>query len=350
VGCSLLKLKLGEIDVNITLSGPGASTIETVLKSLINSKTNTVPEITIEADVPSALGEPESEDSRTIEIPNKLARTAPLTPLTGLSLLKSMDFTNFTIVMVAKKVLGINGATQTNLEDHFTVIKEATFEWENRSLEDENIWAIYIAQIAPPKLGKRVFAVGLNKQNQQVILGWSDKDDQALYHNLKSRGLNLKSIKFGMLSFFFSGDKRFRKTFPNAALARDWNEFIDLHEQQEEQEEIKALMLNPSKKEVEAGLKDFEGPKELLTYFDFDSELWRALRTLSNINKIDNELRSYTNKLQESGVAAKSPESAKFVVLWALLRIQYQWFKIPVNAKYLGSLKYMAPTLQAIKS
>lgn len=323
-------IKLGDIEFHIHLiNGPEETLVSTPLRDLLRGAS-----VSIFAPALSGIALAPPETGPPIPEPIQEATPEPLpATLSPLQILKTINFSNHTITMISSRLFGIR-VPGGQIEKQFEPIREAASRWSDRPLKSERIWAVFLAPIQPPKLGRRFVAVGLNDDNQQVILEIA-KTEAELYKRCSERGLAFKAVEFAMLSFEMS-TKIFREYFPKAEIGRDWQEFAELSERPADKEKIRVLMVNPDKRDVAKKLKALKGPDELLTYFNFDRQLWRVLRTASNISKIDAELRSHTKSL-------KDVDAIDFASLWTLLRVQYQWLRIPVTAKQFDSFRHIKP-------
>lgn len=240
-----------------------------------------------------------------------------------------------TVVMIAHKVLGVT-AKAKNITEVFARMDQAAVKWFERKIT-EKLWAIYVAPVSIPSLGARLAVAGLNEENQLVILDLFDGTLDSLTKKLIARGLKAKDIKLGILSFHLDV-KAFKKAFPNSKVSLDWKEFIDISGAMN-RETLTAAMLNKNKKAVEKIISAKKGPPELLTYFDFPEPLWRALRSAAPLKRIAVDLKA---KLRAPSI--ETEEERRHVMIWSLIRLQYHWFKIPVDAEQLKNLRHIKGT------
>lgn len=250
-----------------------------------------------------------------------------------LNLLDAIGISNQTAMIVANKMFGTT-LTLRSFEKEVPKLEKWALEWMEKPAEGK-IWALYIAEVNLSTHGKYLSAVGLNEKNQFIILALEETFSKLLAR-LQSRGVRPKEIKLGVLSFHVNIRKEFEKAFPNADIALDWQEFIDMTIGSENKERAKEGMLSKNPKEVVKIVKQLNGPKELLTYQKFDSELHRALHTTAPVVRIEKDLRS---KLRNPEI--KDSEDREQAKIWGLMRLQYHWFKIPADAKQLKNLRYI---------
>ena len=320
-----MTIKIGSVEFQVTLMNPEKPIEQITLEDLRGA--------TVSIFAPALRAPPPPTTQPPLIQPKALSD--------DLALLQGIDFSNFTISMIAKRLFKVDIANK-KFDQGFPSLKPRVLAWPERSLEKENIWAVFLAEISVATWEKHVFAVGINRENQQVILGFAPSEAE-LYKSLKKRKLNLKNVEFGMLSIKLDVDL-FREVFPKAKLARDWEEFIE-KQPESEHRALRAAMTSPVQKDVEKIIRKYDGPKELLTYFQFSPQAWRALRTANNITfKIAEEIRSH---LQGKLL---TPEQVNYLVVWTLLRIQYQWYRIPIDAKQFTKLVHTKPLVVVPKS
>jgi hypothetical protein len=257
---------------------------------------------------------------------------APAPAPTGdLAAVMKLGLTPKTVLQIANKVLNFT-IKGPELQNSFGDVKKASLQFLSRKIKDP-IWALFVASISIPVLGEVVTAVGLNNENQLILLG-IEKNSKDLYEDIISRGVKPKDIKVGVLSFSLPETKTFEKTFPNAQIQFDWFEYRDQTPGASAKALIGDAMYKEKETEVKKMLVKLKPPSELFTYFNFDKKLWRALRTTSSLKRIEKDLGAKLKTYDED------TEEAKLAMVWGLMRLQYQWYKVPADSEVLNNLKF----------
>lgn len=253
------------------------------------------------------------------------------------------EFSRQTLVRIVKNVLNID-IPGDKLSKRFGEVSKAALSWLTRDLSKENIWALFITKAEYAGRGKRSVALGLDNKNHFVFLGISPEPAKALFQTLITRGLTANNIKFGLISFSAATPKEFSQCFPKAKVGRDWQEFIDEHE--ESREELEQAMVSTDIDEVRVTLGDHNGPKELLNYLTFQKDLWRVLRSLGTSRKLEQDYHRKTFKLDEDA----TEEFLEFLFTWTMLRLQYQWYKTPADSKVFSNLRHIKAKEDELRS
>ncbi len=255
-----------------------------------------------------------------------------------LDLLRTRSISQHTVVMVARKMLNID-TTSKKLVSSYPQIAEAAERWAKRSLK-ESYKILYVSRIAVPTLGDALCAVGLNEDNQFIILSVeTGATVRAALKGLISRGLRANNVKLGVLGVDKEIEKEFVSLFPSATIQRCWAS-VTSSAPVELREQIRGLSMISSEK----ALRNIKSPKlakylepyveELTAYLDFDKKLWRVLRTLNPNIRLHAALKTRVKLVANE-------HEAQVLVTWECLRIQYHWKKIPVDAEQLSNLRYI---------
>ncbi len=256
-----------------------------------------------------------------------------------IELLESRDISLHTIVMVARKMLNID-TTGKKLFSSYTQISEAAESWLTRTIR-ETYAIIYIHQIEVPKLGSHLAIVGLSAEKQLTILSLHKGEDvKGALKALVARGLRAGNVRLGILGLNKKIEDGFRSVFPKATIGRCWHS-ISLTAPESLRNKIKDISILTSLKEIKKQMVESKVSKylelhlpELTAYLEFDQSLWRVLRTMSPLYRLNNSLRSRIRSVANE-------REAIVLVTWECLRIQYHWRKIPVDAEQLSNLRYI---------
>jgi hypothetical protein len=269
-----------------------------------------------------------SQISLPIEnVQNELPKNADM------DLLEKLGLSMKSIVQIANRVLGFS-TSGPKIETQLPEIKKAALGFTSRQIK-EPIWALMIAPIKLPVIGPTVGAVGINEENQLVILGF-DEDAPNLYKSLASRGVRPGKVRLGILSFDLEDKKGFKKAFPEAEIQVDWQEFLERAPANQKEIIIKARDTENRSMAMKL-MSKVTAPAEMFTYLSYDPSLWRAIRNTLPLKRIQADLRQ---KLKPDLI--ETADKAKYSLAWALMRLQYHWYKIPVNSDALKGLKYIA--------
>ncbi len=242
-----------------------------------------------------------------------------------------LGITEMTMVMISNKVLGFP-TTGDDLPKQFPDITARIMDYLERDFK-EDVWAILVSPIRLPGAGQVVAAVGINSENQLTILGYAETAPK-LYLDIIKRGINPKKVKIGILSSDLDDKKAFSKSFPAAEIGEDWHQFRDRTSGMANKELISEAMKVNKKSEAQKLLKKLNPSDELFTHFDFDGKLWRALRSTSPVQRIESDLK------QRVKLDALEESQVEMALAWGLVRLQYQWQRIPVDSPQLQGLKY----------
>lgn len=319
-------LKFGDVEVEIQFDNPPSkSTLENLVRELGDSKCS----FRIKGAEDKPIGKLKKNGKIKIVTQSK----PQVNPLEDVALLKGAGFTNSTIAMIANKVLSVPAKGDT-IVDNWVKIRPAIDQWFERKLEDEGIWGLIIAPISVPRMGALNAVVGINKKNQNIVLALEPNKLPAIFDALIERGLKEKAIQFVMFSLQLGSTSDVKSYFPKAKIGRDWQEVIDMIEDEEEKAELQTAMLTPDVNEAKAILRAYNQPSELLTYYQFDKKLWRGLRSATTIYRIERELKTRTK-------TADNDSKLELISKFTLLRLQYHWRKYPLDSDLLKNMKYI---------
>lgn len=326
-----MKIYFGSLEIELDIEKPVADVLELTIKDMIQAK------VQVRYRKPDKLISPTMRS----EMIQKLIKKVPDRDYAkDVSILLDSGLSSKTIVMTANKVLG-HKTTGTKLKEEFADIEQASMVWLDRKL-DKTYWGMYVGTIDLPLLRHRSVAVGLTDKNQMEILSVFKGTPKEMFEDLRQRGLLVLGVKLGILSFHANATQDFKEFFPEARVALDWQEYIDITVGDAQKFMAKQAMLNRDGTEVYKYLKEVKAPLELLTHFDFDKGMHRALKTTAPIRRIEKDLSS---KLRSKKL--KSEHERSLVLAWSLIRLQYHWFKIPADAQQLNNLRYIQAQYQS---
>lgn len=261
-----------------------------------------------------------------------------------LSLIKSADIPQMTFVIIANRVLGLKTNKRT-MASSYPALEQAASKWLTRPIQ-EPFMGLFLAKSKAPLLGPVYIAVGLNRQSQLVTLGVEEaRSAEPFLRALIARGLKPKDIEVGVLGLDQELERAFQKAFPKAVVARDWDSVIEAAPEAVRPELREVTFLSSEKSArsaLQKALKKHSSAKPivepqldaLLAYYQFPEGLQRVLRNLNPIYRLEREYVARTKH-------AKNERDAWLLVTWCTMRLQYHWFKIPVDAPQLSNLRYV---------
>jgi len=272
-----------------------------------------------------------------------------------------------TLAMISKRLLGIEVSTDT-ISSSLDLVEDRALEWLERPIE-KKYWALYvdgtnfkIQRRGATKSEPSLVVLGIDENNHRSILaiepGFKDNADtwKAVFNSLIGRGLDIASVKIGIMDGLPGLENIFKMTFPNAATQRCW-----VHSLRNAMGRVPAALRVPFKllahkimyaasktdaMNALANLKEAMGPDakravltiekdidSLTRYFDFKKEFWTALKTTNPIERINRELKRRTKSMGTLG-----EKTLEVVVAFVALRIESAWQRNPVDAPHHNKL------------
>jgi putative transposase len=274
-----------------------------------------------------------------------------------------------TLAMVSKRVLGVQVSTDT-VSESLGVIEEKALQFLTRPLE-RRYWALFIdgTNFRIQRRGTTakepsLVVLGIDESNRMSILavepGTKDNVDawSAVFSELRGRGLDMQAVKVGIMDGLPGLETLFRQTFSGAVTARCWvhalrnalgkaparlrDVFKPLAERVMYAEsaeaarlafgELKAAMGADAQRAVHCLEKDLDS---LLTHYQFEKSLWRALKTTNPIERVNREFKRRTKSMDTLG-----ERTLQVLVAFTALRLEFGWQRTPVNSSQLEGLKW----------
>jgi hypothetical protein len=255
-------------------------------------------------------------------------------PVRDIKMLVAAGFSKKTLAMVVNNVLGIP------ITGNSLVAKFGEAEAEAMALLDRpigsDVWAVFIARIKVFEEGEQLAALGLTGKNQLIVLALGDIPPEQFFADMIERGLSPNQVKIGVLSFRASVGAQFQKAFPKAQIALDWSEFIEEASSTDKAGILRSAQAHHDKQAILKAIQMTKAPKELATFLNYDKRLWRALKTTAPIRRLERDLKT---KMRSRTIQTKAQRD--LVKMMSLVRLQYHWFKIPVDAAQLSNLRYV---------
>lgn len=275
-----------------------------------------------------------------------------------------------TMAMISKRLLGVEVSPDT-VTASLDLVEDRALGWLQRPI-DKKYWALYIdgtnfkiqrrgATAAEPSL----VVLGIDENNHRSVLaiepGFKDNVSawEAVFNSLIERGLDMASVKLGIMDGLPGLENTFKKVFNNATTQRCWVHclrnamsrvpkalqipFKELtgkimyaaskKDAINALANLKAAMGSDGRRAVYTIEKDIDS---LTAYFDFDKALWTALKTTNPIERINRELKRRTKSMGTLG-----EKTLEIVVAFVALRIESSWQKNSVGAPHFNKLVNM---------
>lgn len=263
---------------------------------------------------------------------------------------------------ISKRLLGLEVSKDT-VSNSLDSIKVEASRWLQRPLEGD-YWALYIdgTNFKVQRRGSTarepsLVVLGLGRDNHRSVLaiepGTKDNVDawRAVFHELKRRGLNPKSVRIGIMDGLPGLERLFKEEFPNAVTARCW-----VHAMRNSVEKtparlreafktmahkvmyatnenaareaflaLKGAFASDATRAINCLERDLES---LLVHYRFDERCWVALKTTNAIERINKEFKRRTKSMETLGES-----TLEAVVAFVALRLEMGWRNRPVTSK-----------------
>lgn len=325
-----MKVRLGSFTITIDVDASNPNILELPLKEVLTSLG-----VTIKSGDIDISAEPK-ERLTTVAVKRNNLQTksdiTPASPADAVEALKRADISDKTIVSIAKRIFHQHGVTQANFPQLFNNLETAAQKFLTRPIT-EDIWAIYAAPVELKGERPKICVMGLNKENQLIVIALEEGTPSKVFERVIKRGLNPKQISLGILSFELNATDVFKETFTKALVQLDWNEYIDLSTGAETKLRLKNAMNSAKQKDVEKLIDQIEAPQELLTYLDYPKNIQRAIKTTNPIRRLNQDVNQRLRRVNHA--------QHDTVLIWSILRLQFQWLRIPVDSEQLSTLSYI---------
>ena len=258
------------------------------------------------------------------------------------------------LAMISKRLLDIKVSSDT-VSASLGLVEDRALGWLQRPI-DKRYWALYIdgtnfkiQRRGSTESEPSLVVLGIDQNNYKSILaiepGFKDNVDswRSVFNSLVERGLDISSVKLGIMDGLPGLEKLFQEIFSNSVTQRCWVHSLrnainkaPKRLQQPFKEMVHKIMYAASKQDAENALKnlkivmnddakravntidkDFES---LTQYFNFDKALWSALKTTNPIERINKELKRRTKSMGTLG-----ERTLEILVAFTALRIENSW-------------------------
>lgn len=273
-----------------------------------------------------------------------------------------------TMAMMSKRVLGISVGKDT-VSQSLGMIEEKALQFLTRPLTSR-YWALFvdgtnfnIRRRGSVEKEPSLVVLGLDERDCYSILavdpGTKDNVEawQAVFSGLSRRGLDMRSVRVGIMDGLPGLENLFLQTFPNSVTARCWvhalknvlaktperlrvpfKEITDriMYATSEDAArrsflELKTAMGTDAERAVHCLEKDLDS---LLVHYRFDKKFWRALKTTNSIERVNREFKRRTKSMDSLG-----ERTLEVLVAFTAIRLEFGWQTTPVDSGRLRHLK-----------
>jgi transposase-like protein len=274
-----------------------------------------------------------------------------------------------TLAMVSKRVLGVEVGKDT-VSNSLDAVRGKALEFLTRSLQGKRYVALFIdgtnfriQRRGSTEKEPSLVVLGLDDRHCYSVLaiesGTKDNAEcwRAVFASLRERGLDMGSVRLGVMDGLPGLETAFREYFPKAQTARCWvhalrNALAKAPERL--REAFKALAHKAMYAESEdaariafQGLQSAFGKdaqravrclekdlESLLTHYRFEKKLWRALKTTNPIERVNKELKRRTKSMETLG-----ERTLEVLTAFTAIRLEFGWQTTPVDSARLDGLK-----------
>jgi putative transposase len=269
--------------------------------------------------------------------------------------------------LVSKRVLGINvSATEVSNALH-TIVPEAK-KFLNRSLGDRKFVYLYIdgtnfaVRRSTVELEPTLVVIGVDEHGCKTVVSavQGDKDAksawQMVFADLKSRGLESKTVQLGIMDGLPGLATAFVEAFPRAKAARCWVHKarnvlprVPKRYQAAFKSDWDAIQYAENKAAATAAYQALRERWQatcgdavdclerdldaLLVHYEFPPEHWAALRTTNPIERVNKEFKRRSKSME-----TVSPNGLAALLAFVALRLEYGWATTPITSNKLKNL------------
>ena len=286
-----------------------------------------------------------------------------------IALLNLAGISTRTLALVSRRVLGVQISAQEVCNALQTIVPAAKAFLE-RPLGDRRWVYLYVDgtffSVRRTTVAKEptLVVLGIDDEGHKSVLTMfqGDKDSRStwkvVFEEIKARGLDASSVRFGVMDGLTGLPAEFREAFPNAQVGRCWvhksrNVLARVPRRYQAAftaswDTVQYAASGASAREAFVALKAQWTPtcgdavasmerdlEELLAHYELPRLYWDALRTTNPIERVNKEFKRRTKTMDQAGV-----ETLRVMLAFTALRLEYGWLKTPLTAPNLINLKY----------
>ncbi len=240
-----------------------------------------------------------------------------------------------TLQMMSKRVLGMEISHQS-ISNSLPMLADQAKAWLQRPIQGE-WWALIVdgtyfnvQRRGSVEKEPTLVVLGIDKSNRRSILaiepGHRDHADswRSVFQEMKNRGLDGRNVQIGVMDGLPGLERVFKEEFPESVTARCWfhalqNVLAKTPKRLQEAMKIatKRIMYADNQnaaREAFKSLKEAMGGDcgraisclekdltSLLSHYQFDPKLWRALKTTNGVERIHKEFKRRSRAMETMG-------------------------------------------------
>ena len=279
-----------------------------------------------------------------------------------LSLMFLAGISTRSLSMISRRLLG-RRISHTEISSANADLTEAVEKWRMRDLSKETIKYLFVDGVTfrmrmhgSIELVPVLVAIGVTKQGHKLVLGMQSGDKESatswreFFKDLKTRGLNSRTVTLGIMDGLTGLESVFKEEFSQATAQRcivhvDRNVLAKVPRKLKKTvaADLRFIFYAPSK---EKALEHFNTFKEkwrkdlpsavhclersidsCLTFFDFPEDEWVSLRTTNIIERLNKEFKRRTKPME-----IVAGENACYRLLaFISLKMELHWRSNPVG-------------------
>jgi len=275
------------------------------------------------------------------------------------------------MAMLSKRILGVAVSADT-VSKSLGVIEERATQWLTRPLGENKYWALFIdgtnfriQRRGSTEKEPSLVVVGIDARNCMSILavepGTKDNVEawRSVFNELSKRGLDVSSVRIGIMDGLPGLEKLFLEMFPKSVTARCWVHALRnalaktpkrltdsfkllaqgvMYASSENQarvafEKLKTTMNQDAQRAVHCLEKDLDS---LLVHYRFDKKFWRTLRTTNPIERVNKELKRRVKSMETIG-----ERTLETLIAFTAMRLEFYWQRTAVENMTLDNLTHV---------
>lgn len=265
-----------------------------------------------------------------------------------------------TLQMMSKRILGLELSHQS-ISESLPLLREQAQQWLRRPVSGE--WWALIVDGTNFKVRRRgsvekeptLVVLGIDRNNHRSILAIEPghRDDakswRTVFRELKQRGLDGKAVRVGVMDGLPGLERVFREEFPHAVTARCWfhslqNAIAKTPKRLQEAFKtmvkkvmyaehldgaksaflvLKEAMGDDCSRAIQCLEKDLES---LISHYQFDPKVWRALKTTNAVERIHKEFKRRSKAMETMG-----EDTLSTLLAFTALRLEMGWRKRSID-------------------
>ena len=267
-----------------------------------------------------------------------------------------------TLSMISERLIG-RRISPTEISSASSELNSAVEAWRRRDLSQETVKYLFIDGVHfHMRMGRSIemipvlVAIGVTETGQKLVLSLQAGDKESatswreFFKDLKSRGLDGRTVTLGMMDGLPGLETVFREEFPQAKVqrcqvhvARNVLAKVPKKFKQAVANDLRSIFYAPSR---EKSWECFEGFRQrwqkslpsaveclersidaCLTFFNFPPEEWISLRTTNLIERLNKEFRRRTKVME-----IVAGETACYRILaYISLKMELHWRSTPIG-------------------